>query len=91
MEGQEHGLMLAREHMESRSTIPAMTAHEHIIYIKAVNIEITTNKVLYEVIFILDSHLQDDDQLPTYIIQPGTHEVHKHADKKQKQEWLLKT
>ncbi|CAA3017185.1 Hypothetical predicted protein [Olea europaea subsp. europaea] len=75
------------EHMESSSTIPATTPREHIVYIKAGNIETTTNKPPYEVIFILDSHLQDDNQLPANITQPSTtHEAPKHADKKQKQE-----
>ncbi|XP_022866667.1 uncharacterized protein LOC111386434 [Olea europaea var. sylvestris] len=77
----------SNEHMESSSTIPATTPREHIVYIKAGNIETTTNKPPYEVIFILDSHLQDDNQLPANITQPSTtHEAPKHADKKQKQE-----
>ncbi|XP_022848737.1 replication protein A 70 kDa DNA-binding subunit B-like [Olea europaea var. sylvestris] len=77
----------SNEHMESSSTIPATTPREHIVYIKAGNIETTTNKPPYEVIFILDSHLQDDNQLPANITQPSTtHEAPKHVDKKQKQE-----
>ncbi|XP_022846208.1 replication protein A 70 kDa DNA-binding subunit D-like [Olea europaea var. sylvestris] len=77
----------SEEHTKISSIVPTNTAHDNIVYIKAVNMEATINKTPYEIIFILEPHPKDDNHLPTNITQPSSsHEAYKHSDKKQKQE-----